>query len=106
MTHFGYIHQVRLAPDKTYVIDLESNDFDAYLRILDSNGKQLASDDDGGEGLNARIRFTPPKDDTYQLVATRFASGQGDYLLKVRALESSLPWKTKAERGEPGRLQP
>jgi len=100
------IHQVRLSPDKTYVIDLESNDFDAYLRILDSNGKQLASDDDGGEGFNARIRFTPPKDDTYQLVATRFASGQGDYLLKVRALESNPPRKTKAAPGEPGRLQP
>src|SRR5262245_24449679 len=106
MTHFGYIHQVRLAPDKTYVIDLESNDFDAYLRILDSNGKQLARNGDGEGGRKARIRFTPPKDDTYQLVATRFASGPGDYLLKVRALETNPPRKTKAAPGEPGRLQP
>src|SRR5262245_10030526 len=80
------IHTVRLSSDRTYIIDLESADFDAYLRILDETGKQLAEDDDSGEGLNARIRFTPPKDGNYQIVATRFASGQGNYLLKIRVL--------------------
>lgn len=88
------VHLVKMSPDKTYVIDLESKDFDAYLRILDSGGKQLASDDDGGENRNARIRFTPRKEDNYQVVATRFGSGQGNYLLKIRILrvgEDKLP---------------
>jgi len=80
------IHQVKMSPDKTYVIDLESKDFDSYLRVLDSAGKELASDDDGGEGRNARLRFTPPKEGNYQVVATRFDSGQGNYVLKIRVL--------------------
>jgi Bacterial pre-peptidase C-terminal domain len=87
------IHQVRMSPDKTYLIDLESSDFDAYLRILDSAGKELATDDDSGEGLNARIRFTPPKEDNYQIVATRFSSGQGNYVLKIRDLTPGEPGK-------------
>ena len=38
-----------MSSDKTYVIDLESSDFDAYLRVEDAAGKALAQDDDGGE---------------------------------------------------------
>jgi hypothetical protein len=85
------VHRVKLSADKTYLIDLQSEEFDTYLRILDSSGKQLASDDDGGEDLNARLRFTPPKEDTYQIVATRFGGDQGSYLLKIRPLGSGAP---------------
>jgi hypothetical protein len=99
------IHRVNMSPDKTYVIDLESNDFDAYLRILDSAGKQLAKDDDGGDGLNARIRFTPPKEDNYQVVATRFGSDQGNYVLKIRTIDSEPKRKTKATLTVPGQPQ-
>jgi hypothetical protein len=80
------IHQVRMSPGKTYVIDLESTDFDPYLRVLDARGKQLASDDDGGERLNARIRFTPRTEGAYQIVATRFGDREGSYVLKIRIL--------------------
>ena len=80
------VHRFTLSADKTYIIDLESTDFDPYLRILDAGGKQLAEDDDSGGNLNARIRFTPPKDGDYQIVATRFGGGQGNYLLKIRVL--------------------
>src|ERR1022692_2091422 len=48
-------YTVKLHKDKTYVIDLESKDFDAYLRLLDKKGKQLAEDDDGGGDLNSQI---------------------------------------------------
>ena len=92
------IHQVRMSPGKTYVLDLESSEFDAYLRILDSTGKQVASDDDGGEGLNSRIRFRPAKEGTYQLVATRFNSDQGNYVLKVRAIQEQQPAAEKELR--------
>src|SRR5262245_4428569 len=93
------IHKVKMSSDKTYVIDLESSDFDAYLRVLDSGGKQLASDDDSGDGLNARLRFTPPKDGDYQVVATSFDSGQGNYLLKIRVLDSNAKPKAKTTPG-------
>lgn len=33
----------------------DPEDFDTYLRLFDSNGNQIAFDDDGGEGLFSRI---------------------------------------------------
>jgi len=80
------IHVVTMSADKTYIIDMESTDFDAYLRVLDANNRQLASDDDGGEKRNARLSFTPPRDGEYKIAATRFGSGQGNYVLKIRVL--------------------
>jgi hypothetical protein len=83
------IHAVKMSPNKTYIIDMESREFDAYLRILDAGGKQLAYDDDGGEGLNSRLRFTPPREGDYQIVATSFGPGKGSYLLKVRVAQEA-----------------
>jgi len=79
------IHTFKLLKEKTYIIDMESRDFDSYLRIEDTTGKQLAEDDDSGGNLNARIRFQPPQDSVYQIIATTFAGGAGTYTLKVRA---------------------
>jgi hypothetical protein len=99
------IHQVSMSPGRTYIIDLESDDFDSYLRILDSAGKQLAEDDDSGEGFNARIRFAPPKDDKYQVVATRFGStGQGNYVLKIRILQEGNQSSGKASSGKASKI--
>jgi hypothetical protein len=80
------IHTLRLSKDREYQIDMMSKEFDTFLRIEDVDGKQLAADDDGGEGLNSRLRFTPPKDDVYQVIATSFGGGAGMYVLKVQNL--------------------
>ena len=53
------IHTFTFDKDKTYTIDLMSRDFDCWLRIADADGKTLAQDDDGGEGLNSRLRSPP-----------------------------------------------
>jgi hypothetical protein len=82
------IHQVKMSPGRTYLIDMESTAFDAYLRVLDSGGKELAYNDDGGDNRNARLRFVPKKDDNYQVVATRWGSiGQGAYVIKIRVFQ-------------------
>ncbi|MCD9026893.1 hypothetical protein LDO26_01515 [Luteimonas sp. BDR2-5] len=47
-----YTVSIRRAGD--YVIDMTSDDFDSHLR-LSRDGREVASDDDGGGGLNARI---------------------------------------------------
>lgn len=39
-----------------YVIDMASDDFDSWLELFDAAGSPLASDDDSGGALNARIR--------------------------------------------------
>jgi hypothetical protein len=66
------------------VIDLISDDFDPRLEINDSEGNALASDDDGGDGLNARLFFTAPASDTYQVSVTSYeGTPDGDFSLTV-----------------------
>jgi hypothetical protein len=76
---------IKFMPGKAYTIDLESNDFDAFLRLENAQGKILAQDDDGGGDLNARIVFSPTKEDTYRIIVTTFEPGEtGRYTLSVR----------------------
>src|SRR5262249_25886133 len=56
------IHVVPMKAGSVYTIDMVSNEFDAYLRLEDSSGKELAEDDDSGGNLNARIIFNCTKD--------------------------------------------
>ena len=84
--HPGKIHVVKLPAGKSVQIDMKSTDLDAYLRIEDSNGKQLAQDDDSGGNLDARIKFMVPKEDTYKIYATTFGGGTGNYTLTVKEL--------------------
>jgi hypothetical protein len=94
------IHEVKMAPGKTYVIRmLDKNaggSMDPYLRLEDSRGTNLAEDDDGEGNLNSRIEYNPPREDTYKIYATTLASGRtGKYLLLVEAcLPGRLPPRT------------
>jgi hypothetical protein len=63
-------HPVDLEEGKEYLIDMTSKVFDSVLRVLDAEGKELAANDDGGAGNNARLGFIPKKTGKYQLVAT------------------------------------
>lgn len=76
-------------------IDLESDDFDAFLRvgrIVNGAFVQMAENDDGGSSLNARLVFTAPQDGEYLVRATSYdGSAQGTYRL---ALEQGPPAPT------------
>jgi hypothetical protein len=79
------IFKVKLTEGRSYQIDMRSKDLDAYLRLEDADGKQLAQDDDSGGNLNARIRFKCPRDGTYRIIATTYRSGAvGAYELTVQ----------------------
>jgi tetratricopeptide (TPR) repeat protein len=79
------VHEMKMLDGKTYVIDLVSDQFDTYLLVEDDQGKTLAEDDDGGEGLNSRLVFVPPSSGTYRLVATSYGQqGAGPYTLSVQ----------------------
>ncbi len=64
-------YRVKLEAGKRYVIDLKKQaDGDPYLVLLNPQGKEVARDDDGGDGLNAQIRYTPPVTGDYTIQAT------------------------------------
>src|SRR5262249_53733236 len=79
------VHEFKMKSGTTYIIDLKSRQFDAFLRLEDSDGKELAKDDDGGGGLDARIVYKATKDDTCRIIATTFDGKLGAYTLTVKA---------------------
>jgi S1-C subfamily serine protease len=97
---FAQTHVLKVVPGNAYTIDMigtgnrkrdDDKRFDPFLRLLDSTGKQLADDDDGAGGTNARIVYRPTKADEVRIVATTFEAGQtGSYKLVVRQAEIKL----------------
>ena len=79
------LYTVALKKGKSYKIDMVGIGFDAYLRLEDDTGKELAEDDDGGGGLNAQIIFNCPKDGDYKIYCTCFATAGGKYVLTVKS---------------------
>jgi thiol-disulfide isomerase/thioredoxin len=81
---FCRIYPIELQAGVSYRIDLVSKDFDAFLRLEDSTGAQVAEDDDSGGGLNARIVHKPAKSGQYKIIASTFkALETGKFTLTV-----------------------
>src|SRR5207244_627360 len=81
----GYDHN--FVKGKSYLIDLESTDFDAYLRLEDPRGVQVAVDDDSGGNLNARISHTATETGTFRLIATGYGRDtRGKFTLTIREI--------------------
>jgi tetratricopeptide (TPR) repeat protein len=80
------VHKLKMAAGKTYILDLESSEFDTLLRLEDEKGKLLAENDDiSPDNLNSRLTFTPKQDGVYRVVATSFVQrGRGAYTLRIR----------------------
>jgi thiol-disulfide isomerase/thioredoxin len=75
-----------LSAGKTYRIDMiaANPQFDPYLRLLDPKGKQVAEDDDSGDGLNARIIYRATEGGEYKVIATTLLPNQtGKYTLAI-----------------------
>jgi hypothetical protein len=85
------LHSIALKANKTYVIDLESTEFDAYLRLESPEGKMIQEDDDSGGNLNSRIEYRVPADGNYRLVAMPLHNANGNvggqYTLRVTEKE-------------------
>jgi tetratricopeptide (TPR) repeat protein len=63
-------------------IDLTSEDFDPYLIVIGPDGNDIAQDDDGGNGTDARLTLTLPTTGTYQILANTYRPGAtGSYIL-------------------------
>ncbi len=63
------------------IITLTSDDFDAYLELLDSSGERIAFDDNSAGNLNSRIGpFILPADDEYIIRANSYGNVWGNYV--------------------------
>jgi peroxiredoxin len=78
------IHVVPLKKGQRYTIDMAGFGFDAYLRLEDDAGMQLAEDDDSGGDLNAQIVFDCAKDGDYKIYCTSVGDANGKYTLTVK----------------------
>jgi len=65
--------QVQLRDDLVYTISLTGLTLeDPFLAVYSAENEFLVSDNDSGDGLDARIRFLPPSDGLYYLSAEGF----------------------------------
>jgi hypothetical protein len=83
-------------------VTMIADNFDAYLRLNDSKGNEVASNDDGAGNLNARIGpFKLPFNDTFTIVATSLSgTASGDFTVSLATAEISNIEYTQTVDGE------
>ncbi|HEX2620397.1 MAG TPA: pre-peptidase C-terminal domain-containing protein, partial [Phototrophicaceae bacterium] len=70
-------------------ITLNSEAFDPLLIVEDSDGNEIARDDDSGGNSNSSLFLPVTNSETYTLKVTSFGgSGRGDFALSVEAVEA------------------
>jgi len=83
-------------PNQSFTVDLESNDFDAYLILTKGRGDKLLENDDGGGSCNARLVYTATDDHPLRVVvntASRPRLQTGHFTLRVTEGESTIETK-------------
>jgi serralysin len=80
---------INLVAGQTYTISLAAAGAgvgtlsDAYLRVFNASGTQIAFNDDGGIGFDSRLTFVAGYTGTFFLEASGFMSSVGTYRLSV-----------------------
>lgn len=65
-------------------VTMASNEVDAFLLITDENGREVAQNDDGGQGTNSQLTTTLPRDGTYVIWAeSLFGNESGSFTLSL-----------------------
>lgn len=69
----------------SFNIYLESDQFDTFVALVDSNGNTIKENDDiSEEDSNSRIRVTLPENGTYNIIVNTYdEQGTGNYVLTV-----------------------
>ncbi|MGD1919219.1 MAG: pre-peptidase C-terminal domain-containing protein [Pleurocapsa sp.] len=70
---------------ESFTIALESDEFDAFVALIDSKGNIIEQNDDiNEENSNSRIRVTIPENGTYNVIVNAYdEGGSGEYVLTV-----------------------
>lgn len=65
-------------------VDVMSTAFDAFCILQGPAGNEIARDDDGGDGLNARVSVALPVTGTYRIIANTLRKGSyGAYRVRL-----------------------
>jgi hypothetical protein len=98
------VYQFRAQAGVRYVVNVQSREFDALVRLARNVGgitDYIASDDDGGPGNGARLRFQVPTAGTYLLVAQSVArEGTGAFTILLDTAGVRLPVPRDVRVGE------
>ncbi len=98
---FCKTYTYKMVEGRTYQIDMQTRAFDAFLRLENAKGEQVAADDDSGGMLNARIIYRAPKSGDYTICAMSLGGGStGKFTLVVKDLKIEFkPIALKVEKG-------
>lgn len=83
-------YALSLEAGQTVSITLRSDDFDAYLQVLDGDGVTLAYDDDSAGNLNSALLFSAPLTGTYTVVASAYGGGMATGAYTLITAESEI----------------
>jgi uncharacterized protein YkwD len=70
----------------SFIISVESEEFDTFLAIMDAEGNILEQNDDVSDrNSNSRVKVTLPKSGVYNVIVNAYdKDGRGKYILTVR----------------------
>jgi hypothetical protein len=89
------VYPVKLIAGKKYQIDLKSKDFDAYLRLLDSQNKEVAFNDDSNPAtFDSRIVYQPASTGVYKIVVTSYDGKSGKFTVTAVETDKKTPLQT------------
>lgn len=75
---------IPLREGSTFTIEVGSSVFDTVLTLYGPDGTYIAEDDDGGEGTDSRLRFSPSYSGTYNLeIRGFFVQDHGEFSVQV-----------------------
>lgn len=102
-------YALTLESGQTVAITLTSDDFDAYLELMDASGAMIAEDDDSAGNLNSALVFTAPVAGTFTVVVGAYGgTATGAYTLTTaesQVVEIAFGSSTKLMLDGTGGLQ-
>ena len=93
----GYNYMVRTTSSGTLVVETTGNT-DTYMVAYDSSYRQIATDDDSGQGTNARIQLSVNANETYYFNVTGF----GIYTSGIFNISANMGGGQGTAGGRPG----
>lgn len=92
---FYDLYTFQAADGQRYAVSMSSPSFDTYLHLGSGTAadfQEIVSNDDGGDGTDSRIVFTPERTGTYTVQATSYAAGAtGEYSISIAQLPPPRP---------------